>query len=200
MLKLYSFPGSGNCYKCALLLAQLGIECEEITVDILAPGGRPEEFASGYASPKVPRIELDDGTLLAESGAILWYFAEGTPFLPDAKLDRARVLQWMFFEQNLHEPFIATARFWLSLAPDPGPREQVIPFWQEKGNEALALMDAHLEDNEFFAAGKYTIADMALYAYTHCADEGGFELGRYPNVEAWLALVREQPGYVAMRR
>ena len=196
MLRLYDNKESRNGYKVRLLLTQLGLPFERIELDIFKGESRAPDYLARNSAGKIPALELEDGTVLAESGAILWYLAEGTPYLPDDKLDRAEVLRWMFFEQNVHEINVAEARFILSHPELSGHRLHILPEKQERGNAALGLMDRRLESNDFFAAGRYTIADIALYGYTQVAGEGGFDLGRYPAVGAWLARVAAQPGYV----
>lgn len=198
MLKLYENPDSGNCYKVRLLLNHLEIPCEREFVDVVKAGARPAAMLERTNIGRVPVLVLEDGTALCESNAILHYLASGTPYLPDDPLARSRVLAWMFFEQNLHEPNIATRRYWVHLAPDSGPRAAQLSFWKENGERALETMERELESHDFFGAPRYTIADIALYGYTHVAPEGGFELEPYPAIRAWMQRVREQPGHVPM--
>lgn len=198
MLKLYEHPGSGNCYKVRLLLHHLGLPVERIFVDVAQGATRPPGLFELSPSGRIPVLALEDGTGLAESNAILNYLAAGTPYLPDDPLERSRVLAWTYFEQNLHEPHIATRRYWLTLADDPAPRAQQLPFWLESGSRALGVMEEELESNAFFGSDHFTIADIALYAYTHVADEGGFDLDAYPAIGAWMSRVREQPGHIPM--
>jgi glutathione S-transferase len=148
----------------------------------------------------VPLLEFEDGRMLAESGAILWYLSEGTFLLPSDRWGRAEVLQWMFFEQYSHEPYIAVSRFWLSFAPkeELEKRRHLIPEWHTKGSAALGVMQTHLERRDWFAAGRYSIADIALYGYTHCAADGGFDLAAYPAVGAWLKRVANEPAHVPL--
>ncbi len=198
MLRLYDNKESRNGYKVVLLLTQLGTAFERVEVDIFKGESRTPEFLAKNPAGKIPALELEDGTVLAESGAILWYLAEGTAFLPGDPVGRAEVLRWICFEQNAHETSVAEARFILRHPELAQGREGVIlAEKQKRGNAALALMDQHLGTHDFFAAGRYTIADIALYAYTHVAGEGGFDLGRYPAIQAWCARVAGQPGYVA---
>jgi glutathione S-transferase len=159
---------------------------------------RSAQFLARNPNGQVPTLELEDGSFLPESGAILNFLAEGTPLLPAGRLERARVLQWMFFEQYSHEPCIAVARAILRYQPPDSPRRAELPRLQERGRKALAVMEQHLGREPFFAAGRYTIADIALYAYTHCAADGGFDLGAYPAVNAWLARVRAEPRHVPL--
>ena len=195
---LYDSPESGNCYKVRILLARLGLSYERVELSVTDRSDR-ERTIGRDANPalRVPTLRLDDGRHLAESNAILWYLAEGTELVPDDRYERARVLQWMFFEQYDHEPNIAVARFWLHLgdaAPDPG----ALAARQEGGRRALWAMEGHLAARDFLVADRFTIADIALYAYTHVAGEAGIDLGPYPAVRAWLARVAAQPGHVPM--
>lgn len=196
MTRLYDFLDSGNGYKVRLLLHQLDHEFELIEKNILEGETRTPEFLALNPNGRIPLVQLPDGTCLAESNAILWYFAEGTPFLPDDRLNRARVLQWMFFEQYSHEPNIATSRFILHFTEIDDERRAALRQKKPLGYAALDVMERHLRDNDFFVADRYSIADIALYAYTHVADEGGFDLGRYPAINAWLQRVKDQPNHV----
>jgi glutathione S-transferase len=195
MLRLYDYLPSGNGYKVRLLLHQLGIPFERVEVDIVRGESRTPAFLARNPNGRIPTLELDDGTHLAESNAILCYLADGTTLLPADRLERARALQWMFFEQYSHEPNIATVRFWLHTGLTDEQRA-VLPSKRTLGNAALGVMEGHLSNRAFFVAGRYTVADIALYAYTHVADEGGFDLAPYPAVRAWLDRVRAQPGHV----
>ncbi len=198
MLRLYDNNASRNGYKVVLLLTQLGVPFERVELDIFKGESRTPAYLAKNPGGKIPALELEDGTVLAESCAILCYLAEGTPFMPDDRVLRAQVLRWMFFEQNAHETSIAEARFILGHPELSEGREgAILAEKQRRGNAALALMERHLAAHDFFAAGRYTIADIALYAYTHVADEGGFDLSQYPAVGAWLDRVAAQPGYVA---
>ena len=201
MMTLYDFMGSGNGYKVRLLLAQLGSPFKLVECDILKGETRTPEFLAKNPNGRIPALQLDDGTYLAESDAILWYLAEGTRFLPDDRRLRAEVLQWMFFEQYTHEPNIATVRYWITHAVPMTPLiELSIPAKRAQGAAALGVMERHLARRTFFVGERYTIADIALYAYTHVAGEGGFDLAPYENVRAWLARVAAQPGYVPITR
>ena len=199
MLRLYDYLASGNGYKVRLLLHQLGIPFERVELDIVRGETRTPAFLARNPNGRIPTLELGDGTHLAESNAILWYLAEGTPYLPADRLDRARILQWMCFEQYSHEPNIATVRFWLHTELTD-ERRALLPAKRVQGEAALAVMDGHLRERSFFVGERYTIADIALYAYTHVADEGGFDLEPYPAVRAWLDRVRAQPGHVPITR
>ena len=196
VLRLYDFLASGNGYKVRLVLTQLGIPFERVEVDIMHGGSRTPEFLAMNPNGRIPVLELEPGVHLAESNAIIWYLANGTPLLPTDPLERARVLQWMFFEQYSHEPQIAVARFWIhSLGKRKEWADRLQEKWQ-KGYQALDAMERHLDGRTFFVGERYSIADIALYAYTHVAEEGDFDLGRYPNIRAWLDRVADQPGHV----
>ena len=198
MLTVYGMADSGNCYKVKLALEQLRLPYRWIEVSTAKGETRTAQFLARNPNGQVPTLELEDGSYLPESGAILCYLAEGTPLLPAERLARARVLQWMFFEQYSHEPCIAVARAILRYQPPDSPRRAELPRLQERGRKALAVMEQHLGTAPFFAAGRYTIADIALYAYTHCAADGGFDLGAYLAVNAWLARVRAEPRHVPL--
>ncbi len=195
---LYESPRSGNCYKVRLLLAHLGLEVERRAVNVLDPSERQRLLDGLNPALRIPTLVLDDGNALAESGAILWYFGEGTRFVPGDRYERAQVLQWMFFEQYEHEPAIAVVRFWLTLSGDPGAHADRVPGKQAIGYRALDAMERHLAGRDWLVGGGITLADIALYAYTHVAGEGGFDLGRYPAIRAWLARVAAEPGHVPM--
>jgi glutathione S-transferase len=191
---LYDSDVSGNCYKVRLLLAQLGIEYTRYPLDVVDRSNRPEVL--GHLNPglRVPTLVLDDERPLGESGAILWYLAEGTEYLPSDHYDRAKVLQWMFFEQYSHEPYVAVPRFWLTKGIDVDP--EALAERQRVGYLALDALEAHLAGHEFLVGERYSIADIALYAYTHVAGEGGFDLSGHGAIRAWLARVAAQPGHV----
>jgi glutathione S-transferase len=191
---LYDSPASGNCYKVRLLFAHLGVEYERREVDVFDRSHRDELLGELNPALRVPTLVFDDGRSLAESDAILFYFADGTEYLPEDTFERAQVLQWMFFEQYSHEPYIAVARFWFhaGISPEPHELEQKL----RGGKRALAAMERHLRQREFLVAERFTIADIALYAYTHVAPEGRFDLHPYPAVRAWLGRVATQPGHV----
>jgi glutathione S-transferase len=199
MIKVYGDLRSGNCYKVKLLLAQLGLAHEWVHVDVLQGETRTPAFLARNPNGKIPVLELEDGSSLPESSAILWYLAEGSQFLPATRLDRARVLQWMFFEQYSHEPYLAVARFIVQYLGRPEAQEARLQEKMAPGYRALQVMEQHLAAQPFFAGARYSIADIALYAYTHVAAEGGFELASFPAVQRWLARVRAQPGHVDMR-
>lgn len=197
MLTVYGMADSGNCYKVKLALEQLKLPYQWVEVDTTKGETRSQEFLACNPNGQVPTLELEDGSFLPESGAILHYLAEGTPLLPAGRLERARVLQWMFFEQYSHEPCVAVARAILRYQPPDSPRRAELRRLQERGRKALGVMQQQLAREPFFA-GRYSIADIALYAYTHCAADGGFELAAYPAVVDWLARVRALPGHVPL--
>ncbi|HTU80268.1 MAG TPA: glutathione S-transferase family protein [Solirubrobacteraceae bacterium] len=192
---LYDSKVSGNCYKVRLLLAHLGLGYERREVDVVDRSGREQLLGALNPALRVPTLVLDDGRPLAESNAILWYLSEGSRYLPEDRFERAKVLQWMFFEQYSHEPYIAVVRFWVAFAAVPAPEEE-IETRRASGYRALAAMERELGGREFLVADRYTIADIALYAYTHVAGDGGFELSGYPAIGAWLDRVAAQPGHV----
>jgi glutathione S-transferase len=198
VITLYDYLDSGNGYKIRLLLAQLATPYRYVELDIMRGETHTPQFLAKNPNGRVPLLELEDGRCLAESDAILWYLADGTAFVPAERLARAQVLQWMFFEQYSHEPNVATPRFILRHLPADSPRRAELPQRQARGHEALAVMERHLGDRGYFVAERYSIADIALYAYTHVAEEGGIELGRYPQVRAWLARVAAQPQHVRL--
>jgi glutathione S-transferase len=198
VLRLYDYLASGNGYKVRLLLHQLGVPFELVLVDILRGETRTPEFLARNPNGRIPVLALEDGTHLAESNAIQWYLAEGTPLLPADRLGRAQALQWMFFEQYSHEPYVAVLRFWRH----GGRLDANRPLVAEKearGYDALGVMERHLAKHAFFVGERYGVADIALYAYTHVADEGGFDLSRFPAVGRWLERVRSQPRHVPIR-
>jgi glutathione S-transferase len=197
-LLLYDSPVSGNCYKVRLLLAHLGLPYERRRVDVVDRSDRPELLGGLNPALRVPTLVLDDGRPLAESGAILWYFGEGTSFVPEDRYDRAQVLQWMFFEQYDHEPAIAVARFWLAYSGRPEAFADRLPERQAAGHRALEAMERHLDGKQFLVGNSLTLADIALYAYTHVANEGGFELDDYPAINEWLQRVAAEPNHVAI--
>lgn len=196
MLTLYDYLDSGNGYKIRLLLALLKTPYRHIEIDIMRGASRTPEFLAKNPNGRIPTLQLPDGTFLAESNAILWYLAEQTSFVPQERLARAQVLQWMFFEQYSHEPYVATPRFILKHLPVDSPRRAEMPKRLEQGRAALAVMEKHLTQNRYFVADRYTIADIALYAYTHVAEEAQLDLAAYPNVSRWLARVANEPGHI----
>lgn len=199
MVTVYGMGVSGNCYKLQLLLARLQIPYRWVEVDSARGETRTPEFLARNPNGKVPVLELEDGRILTESNAILCYLAEGSALLPDDRWKRALVLQWLFFEQYSHEPQVAVARFiCLFLAADH-PRRGELPRLIERGHQALAVMEQHLSaGREYFVGQSPSIADIALFAYTHCAADGGFDLSAYPGILAWLERMRGQPDFVPM--
>lgn len=195
MLHLYDALDSGNGYKIRLLLTQLKLPFHWTDLDIFQGATRTPEFLAKNPNGRIPTLRLDDGTYLAESNAILWYLAEGSSFVPDTRLGRAQALQWMFFEQYSHEPYVATPRFIVRHMPPDSPRRAELPARLATGRAALAVMETHLATRSFFVGERYTIADIALYAYTHVAEEGGHDLEPYAAVRRWLARVAAEPGY-----
>jgi glutathione S-transferase len=199
MYRLYAMRRSGNCYKVRLAMQQLQTPYELVEIDILKGETRTPEFLAKNPSGHVPLLEIAPGRHLAESNAILWYVAGGTPLAPESRADRAEILQWMFFEQHSLEPNIGAAYFWLTLIK--GGRElqrHALDDWMEEGYRALGVMERHLSTREFFAAGRYTVADIALYAYTHLAHRCDFDLARFPAVRDWIGRVASQTLHVEM--
>ena len=199
MLRLYDYLPSGNGYKVRLLLTQLTIPFELVERDITNGETRTPEFLAKFPNGRIPAVEFDDGKLLFESNAIISYFAENTQFYPQSRFERAQVLQWLFFEQYSHEPYIASVRYLIYVAPDTkDPRRAILDMMIRRGYAALDVMENHLRTREWFVGDSYSIADIALYAYTHVADEGGFDLGKYPAIRGWLERVRSQPRHIAI--
>ena len=195
---LYNSAVSGNCYKVRLLLAHLGLEYETVEMSVVDRSNRRELLGGLNPGLRVPTLVLDDGRPLGESNAILWYFGDGTQFVPDDRYERAQVLQWQFFEQYSHEPLIAVARFLKSYSGRPEEFERQEKRLLAGGYAALDAMERHLDSRTFFVGERYSLADISLYAYTHVADEGGFELDGYPAIRAWLERVASQPGHVTI--
>lgn len=200
MLRLYNSSFSGNCYKIRLLLTQLGIPFERIEVDILKSETRKSEFLAKNPNGRVPLLEVAEGQFLAESNAIIFYLSEGSQFLPQDRFLRAQVLQWMFFEQYSHEPFIATSRFWISYARKAEEYKEALAQKQKPGYAALAVMENHLQVHDFFVGDRYTIADISLFAYTHVAHEGNFDLSNFPAIQAWIEQVESQPQHISINQ
>jgi glutathione S-transferase len=200
MITLYDYLPSGNGYKVRLLLTQLGIPFKRVERDIVKGETRTKEFLAKFPNGRIPAVELDDGRRLFESNAICWYFAEGTPMMPTDKFERARMMQWLCFEQYSHEPYIAVARFFAMHPQLQDPRRALQDMIMQRGNDALGVMEDHLKSHEWFAASQYTIADIALFAYTHVANEGGFDLTKYPSIRRWLDRVRSQPKFIPITK
>ncbi|MFO6424063.1 glutathione S-transferase family protein [Motilimonas sp. KMU-193] len=197
-MRVYGDVQSGNCYKVKLLLSLLSVDYQWVAVDILAGETKTEQFLAKNANGKIPLLELDDGRYLAESNAILGYLATATPLLPRDPFQLAKVYEWLFFEQYSHEPFIAVARFIAHYLGMPESRQGEYESLQAGGNKALAIMEQQLKQTDFLVGNSLTIADIALYAYTHVADQGGFDLNRYPAIQAWCQRISSQPNYVAL--
>ena len=196
---LYNSAVSGNCYKVRLLLAHLGLEYETVELSVVDRSNRKDVLGELNPGLRVPTLVLDDGRPLGESNAILWYFADGTEYVPSDPYERAQVLQWQFFEQYQHEPAIAVARFLIAYSEQaPEQYAERLPGLTKTGYVALDAMERHLGERGFLVGDAYSIADISLYAYTHVADEGGFDLMPYPAIRSWLARVAEQPGHVAI--
>jgi glutathione S-transferase len=197
VLTLYDHLDSGNSYKIRLALTQLGIPFRLVQKDIMRGETRTADFLTKNPNGRIPTVELEDGRLIFESGAILYYFGDGTALFPGDRFDCAQVLQWMFFEQYSHEPYVAVARFWMKHTPERVKKEPALFAEKQRlGYAALDVMERHLTKRKFFVADRYSIADIALYAYTHVADEGGFDLEKYPKIRDWMDRVRSQVNYI----
>jgi glutathione S-transferase len=196
MFRVYGMSASGNCHKVRMTLEALALPYDWTEIDTVRGDTRTPGFLAMNPNGKVPVLEIEPGTYLAESNAILWFLADGTPLLPSGALARARVLQWLFFEQYSHEPYIAVARFLRKFHPDPASQRALADSKMTGGYRALEVMEGQLARAPFFVDDRYSIADIALYAYTHVAADGGFDLARFPAVRAWLKRVQEQPGCV----
>lgn len=199
MLTVHGMKSSGNCYKVQLTLEHLGTPYRWVEVDSAAGGTRTPAFLAMNPNGKVPVLEVEPGRYLPESNAILCFLADGTRLWPADRWSRAQALQWMFFEQYSHEPYVAVARFIARWLPADHPRRAELPRLAERGHQALAVMERHLAAQPFMAGSDYSIADIALFAYTHCAADGGIGLDAYPSIRAWLDRVRSQPGFVPMQ-
>lgn len=198
MLKLYEYAPSGNCYKIRLLLHHLNIKYQRVPIDILQGESRTAEFLERNPVGKIPVLEIQPGQYLAESNAIIYYLAEGTELLPTDSWERALVMQWLFFEQYSHEPNIATVRFWISILNLAAQKHEEIATKQALGYAALAVMERQLTTSNYFVGDRYSIADIALYAYTHVAHEGNFDLGKFPAILAWCDRIAARPDYVSI--
>lgn len=197
MMRLYQYQPSGNCYKIRLLLNQLHLPYEKVEVDILQGDSRTPAFLQINSNGRTPVLEVD-GEYLPESNAALFYLAQGSRFLPEDRMAQAQVLRWMFFEQYSHEPYIATIRFWVAFQKSAEKNAAEIARRMPQGYAALAVMDEHLSRQDYFVQNTYSIADIALYAYTHVAEEGGFDLNRFPHVQAWIERIQRQPDYISI--
>jgi glutathione S-transferase len=195
---LYDSPVSGNCYKVRLLLAHLGLPYERRTVDVVERSNRRELLGGLNPALRVPTLVLDDGRPLGESNAILWYLGEGSRFVPEDRYDRAQILQWQFFEQYEHEPSIAVVRFWVAYSGRPEAFADRLEERRKAGYRALDVLEGHLAGRSYLVAERLTLADLSLYAYTHVAPEGGFDLEGYAAVRVWLERVASEPGHVTI--
>jgi len=200
MITVYGYSPSGNCHKLRMMLAHLGRDYRWIETDSAHGATRTPEYLAKNPNGRVPMIELDDGRIMVESNAILCWLADGTQYFAGDAWQRAQTLAWMFFEQYSHEPYVAVARFICGWTPLDSPRRADLPKLRERGDQALAVMEKHLATNAWFSSLGYGIADIALFAYTHCAEDGGFDLSHYPKIQQWLARVRAQPAFVPMPR
>jgi glutathione S-transferase len=195
---LYDSPVSGNCYKVRLLAAHLGLPLERRPLDVVDRSNRREVIGELNPALRVPTLVLDDGRPLGESGAILWYLGAGTRFVPEDAYETAQVLQWMFFEQYDVEPNIAVARFWIMYAGGADRHAEALPARREGGYRALEAMERYLPGRHYLVGDRLSIADIALYGYTHVAREGGFDLDRFPAVGEWLARIAAEPGHISI--
>jgi glutathione S-transferase len=202
MITVYGYSPSGNCHKLRMLLGHLGkaegSDFRWIETDSAQGATRTPEYLAKNPNAKVPMVELADGRILTESNAVLYWLAEGTQYFAGDSWQRAQTLAWMFFEQYSHEPYVAVARFICGWTPLDSPRRADLPKLRERSCQALAVMETHLSANAWFSSTGYGIADIALFAYTHCADDGGIDLGAFPSIRGWLDRVRAEPGFVAM--
>jgi glutathione S-transferase len=197
VLHLYNSAVSGNCYKVRLLLAHLGLEYETVELSVVDRSNRKDVLGELNPGLRVPTLVLDDGRPLGESNAILWYFGDGTQYVPDDRYERAQVLQWQFFEQYSHEPNIAVARFLIAYSELPREQyEERLPGVMKGGYAALEAMESHLADRSYLVGERYTLADISLFAYTHVAHEGGFDLEPNSAIRAWVDRVAGRPGHV----
>ncbi|WP_293156435.1 glutathione S-transferase family protein [Microcoleus sp. bin48.metabat.b7b8b9.023] len=197
MFKLYEYSPSGNCYKVRLLLTQLNIPFDRTEINILQKESRTAEFLVKNPNGRIPVLEIAPGKFLFESNAIMFYLSEETEFFPTDKFERAQVMQWLFFEQYSHEPFIATSRFWY-LTGKAQEYQDALQQKQAPGYAALGVMEQHLEKNDFFVGDRYSIADIGLFAYTHVAGEGGFDLTGFPAIKTWIERIKNQPRYISI--
>ena len=200
MYHLYDFLPSGNGYKIRLLLTQLKTPFERIEIDILKQESRTPEFLTKNPNGRVPVLELQSGQFLAESNAILFYLSQGTPYFSEDPLEAAQIMQWLFFEQYSHEPYIATSRFWITCLGQPDQYCKQLNQKRELGYAALKVMENHLLERDFFVAERYTIADIGLFAYTHVAHEGGFDLAGFPAIQTWINRVQSQPRHISIKQ
>lgn len=199
MYRLYDFPPSGNSYKVRLLLTQLEISFEIVPVNILKKETRTKEFLAKNPNGRIPLLEIETGQFLAESNAILFYLSQDTEYFPQDSWERAQVMQWLFFEQFSHEPHLATSRYWISILGKAEEYKEELAKKQKLGYAALQVMEKHLSTRDFFVGNKYSIADIGLFAYTHVAEEGRFDLSRFPAILAWIERVKARPKYISIK-
>ena len=199
MYKLYDFLPSGNGYKVRLLLSQLQFAFERIELNIVNGETRNPEFLAKNPNGKIPLLEIAPNKFISESNAILYYLSQGTKYFPQDKYEQGKVMEWLFFEQYSHEPNIATPRFWITELKQANQYQKEIEQKRKLGYAALNVMEQHLKKRDFFVANKYTIADIALYAYTHVAEEGGFDLTPFPAINTWFTRIESQPRYITIR-
>jgi len=199
MYRLYDFPPSGNSYKVRLLLTQLEISFEIVPVNILKKETRTQEFLTKNPNGRIPLLEIEAGQFLAESNAILFYLSQNTEYFPQDSWQQAKVMEWLFFEQFSHEPHLATSRYWITILGKAEEYQAELAQKQKLGYAALEVMEKHLSKNDFFVGNKYTIADISLFAYTHVAEEGNFDLSRFPAILAWLERIKSQPKYITIK-
>ena len=197
-LTIYGDSRSGNCYKLKLLCAELGMDFDWQEVDILAGDTRTPEFLAMNANGKIPLLVLPDGRCLAESNAILCFLADGSEYFRGDAFVRAEVLQWLFFEQYSHEPYIATSRFIIQYLGSPPDRQTELEQKKQGGYKALGVLEQQLEKSDYLTGNELSVADVALFAYTHVAAEGGFDLGDFPAIGAWIERIRMRPNFLAM--
>lgn len=200
MYKLYEYASSGNCYKIRLAMSALELVYERIAIDITKGESRTDEFLKMNPNGRIPLLEIENGTYLPESNAALWYLASNSSLLPSSRLGQAQVLQWMFFEQYSHEPFIATSRYWISVLNAEDEYKAQLEEKRPKGYAALDVMERHLQENVYFVGNRYSIADIALYAYTHVAHEGGFSLSNYSAINKWCERIKDTKNYVSIEQ
>jgi glutathione S-transferase len=198
MFKVYGMSSSGNCYKVKLLLEQLSLPYEWHEIDIMKGQSRTPEYLARNPNGKVPTLEIEPGRYLSESNAILCYLADGTPLWPNDRYARGEALQWLFFEQYSHEPYVAVARFICKYLPSDHARRAELPRLHERGYQALGVMEQHLTKHRFFVGEHYSIADIALFAYTHTAADGSFNLNRFPALNIWIGRVKGQPHFLSI--
>jgi len=199
MLTIHDNIESGNAYKVRLLLSQLGLDYKCIQYDVTTGETRTEEFLNNInANGRIPVVEFEDGRCLEESNAILFYFAQNTDYFPTDRWQQAQVMKWLCFEQYSHEPFVAVAKYILTMLPENSERRAEIPMLHEKGKAALQIMEDRLKDHDFLVDEAYSIADIALFAYTHKAQMGGFDLNVFPAIKDWIRRIENTPGFIPM--